>query len=120
MLSNWVEVVYLGGLSLVLVLGVSILWPLLTVLLVLLAGREMFQMSVSLRRYLLTCENWVEMTMVAFVRYQDNIRNISNSLIIFLFFSVLLFVEDQNNIELKRHLAGICLLLSWGKSDTTR
>ena len=69
LLSNWIEVVYLGGLGLVLALGVSSLWPLLTILLVLLAGREMFQMSVSLRRYLLTFENWVEMTMVALVRY---------------------------------------------------
>ena len=72
LLSNWIEVVYLGGLGLVLVLGVSSLWPLLTILLVLLAGREMFQMSVSLRRYLLTFENWVEMTMVALVRYGCN------------------------------------------------
>ena len=66
--SNWLEVIFLGGLALVLALGVPSLWPLLTVLLVLLAGREMFQMSVSLRRYFLTAENWVEMTMVALVR----------------------------------------------------
>ena len=66
--SNWLEVVYLVGLGFVLALGVPSLWPLLAVLLVLLAGREMFQMSVSLRRYFLTLENWVEMTMVALVR----------------------------------------------------
>ena len=66
--SNWLEVIFLVGLGLVLALGVPSLWPLLTVLLVLLAGREMFQMSVSLRRYFLTLENWVEMAMVALVR----------------------------------------------------
>ena len=93
--SNWVEAVYLGSLCLVLVLGAAILWPLLAALLCLLAGRELFQLSVSLRRYLLTLENWVEMAMVALV-------------------SVLLFAEDKDNLEMKRHLAGICLLLSWG------
>ena len=67
-LTNWVEVAYLTGLALVLVFGVPCLWSVLTILLVLLAGREIFQMSVSLRRYVLTFENWVEMTMVALVR----------------------------------------------------
>ena len=31
--------------------------------------------------------------------------------------SVLLFAEDKDNLEMKRHLAGICLLLSWGNTN---
>ena len=98
-LSNWVECLFLASLCLVLVLGVPVLSTALTVLLVLLAGRELFQMSVSLRRYVFTLENWVEILMVAFV-------------------SVLLFTPDQGRSELKRHLAGLSLLLSWGELVT--
>ena len=99
-------------LALVLVLSVRCLWSVLTLLLALLAGREIFQMSVSLRRYILTFENWVEMTMVALVRYGTiwNLKSFEK----FYYLSVLLFAPNEENMELKRHLAGICLLLSWG------
>ena len=99
MLSNWVECLFLASLCLVLALGVPVLSTALTILLALLAGRELFQMSVSLRRYVFTLENWIEIAMVAFV-------------------SVLLLVPDQGHNELKRHLAGLSLLLSWGELIT--
>ena len=98
-LSNWLEFLFLASLVLVLVLGVPILPIALSVLTALLAGREMFQLTVSLRRYLLTLENWVEVTMVGLV-------------------SFLLFAPDEDNYELKRQLAGICLLLSWAELIT--
>ena len=102
-LSYWVEGLFLTSLCLVLFLflgfGVSVLSTALSVLLVLMAGRELFQMCVSLRRYVFTLENWVEIVLIAFV-------------------SFLLFAPDEGQTELKRHFAGISLLLSWGEMIT--
>ena len=98
-LSNWLEFLFLASLVLVLVLGVPLLSWALSVLTALLAGREMFQMTVSLRRYVFTLENWVEVAMVGLV-------------------SFLLFAPDEDSYELKRQLAGICLLLSWAELIT--
>ena len=98
-LSNWVEFLFLASLVLVLVFGVPLLSWALSVLTALLAGREVFQMTVSLRRYFFTLENWVEVAMVGLV-------------------SFLLFGPDEDSYELKRQLAGICLLLSWAELIT--
>ena len=98
-LSNWLEFLFLASLVLVLVLAVPLLPTALSVLTVLLAGREIFQMTVSLRRYLLTFENWVEVAMVVLV-------------------SFLLFSPDEDSYELKRKLGAISLLLSWAELIT--
>jgi len=98
-LSNWIEGVFIAALTIVLWLGVSVLPYALMILLALLAGREFFQMAVSLRRYFFTIENWIELTMIVLV-------------------SVILFLPDAGNRDLKRHLAAISLLFSWAELIT--
>jgi len=98
-LSNWIEGVFIVAMAFVLWLGSSVLPYALMILLAVLAGRELFQMAVSLRRYFFTVENWIELTMIVLV-------------------SVILFLPDDGNRELKRHLAGISLLLSWAELIT--
>jgi len=98
-LSNWIEGVFIVALALVLWLGSSVLYSALIILLVVLAGRELFQMAVSLRRYFLTVENWIELSMIVLV-------------------SVILFLPDEGNRDLKRHLAGISLFFSWAELIT--
>jgi len=98
-LSNWIEGVFIVALALVLWMGSSVLPYALMILLAVLAGREFFQMAVSLRRYFLTIENWIELSMIALI-------------------SVILFLPDEGNRDLKRHLAGISLFLSWAELIT--
>eukprot|EP00092_Neocalanus_flemingeri_P007937 GFUD01008564.1.p1 GENE.GFUD01008564.1~~GFUD01008564.1.p1 ORF type:complete len:1055 (-),score=196.84 GFUD01008564.1:189-3353(-) len=98
-LSNWIEGVFIVALTVVLWLGASVLPYALMILLAGLAGREFFQMAVSLRRYFLTVENWIELSMIVLI-------------------SVILFIPDEGNRDLKRHLAAISLFLSWAELIT--
>jgi hypothetical protein len=86
----------------ILVLNTSGLWIVLTILLVLLLLREAFQLSVSLKRYIFTPENWIEGLMIVLV-------------------GVILWVPDtyfEDPCMLKRHLAAISLVLSWAEMIT--
>ena len=59
-ISNWVEVVFLAVLILLLVPNQPVLEIVLTTLLVLFVLRELLQITVSVKRYLTSVENWVE------------------------------------------------------------
>ena len=78
------------------------LYYVITGLLILLILREMFQLSVSLKRYIFTLENWLEIFMIILA-------------------AIILFVPDEkfaNPCDVKRHLAAISILLSWSEMIT--
>ena len=50
----------------VLILNTKPLWTILTILLLMMICREVFQMSVSLKRYIFTPENWIELLLIVF------------------------------------------------------
>jgi len=122
-LSNWLEVVYLAGLSIILWLGADCLRVSLLVLLAGLVIREIFQMAVSLRRYLLDLENWIEVVMIILTsiillrpdpEHQQAMDIEGGGL-------DPAIIDDPNanyERELKRHLAAISLLLSWAELIT--
>ena len=65
------------------------------VLVCILAAREGFQLMVSVRRYILSPENWIEVAMIILV-------------------CILLFHPDtEDGIALKRHMAAFAIVLSW-------
>jgi hypothetical protein len=57
---SWLEMMTLALMGIVIYYSVGSLWYVITVLIGLLVLRELFQMSVSIRRYCLTPENWLE------------------------------------------------------------
>lgn len=64
--------------------------------------REVFQMTGSLKRYLVSPENWLEMIMIALV-------------------GVILWAPDESMeepCEVKRHLAAVAIILSWAELIT--
>ena len=76
----------------------SIFIPVLTVIL---AVREILQMTVSLRRYALDPENWLEITTIVLISV------------------ILLHPNDETNYnELKRHLSAVCIVFSWAELIT--
>ena len=86
----------------ILILNTTALWTVLTILLIMFMLRELFQMSVSLKRYIFTPENWIEGLLIVFV-------------------GVILWVPDSalnDPCNLKRHLAAIALVLSWAEMIT--
>ena len=70
----------------------------IALLLALLALVELLQLSVSLKRYILSLENWIEVAMIAIVAF--------------------LLSNRAGDFELNRSLAGIAILLSWAKAIT--
>lgn len=98
-LSNWVEVGLLVFMTVLLVLREQFLKVALIALFLVLILRELFQMAVSLRRYVLSPENWLEVSTIALV-------------------GVILFHPDQGAVELKLHLAAIAIILSWAELIT--
>ena len=83
---------------LVLIFGATILRPAIIFLICILGIVEIFQILVSLKRYVLSIENWIEVIMIVIV-------------------SVLLSNEG-GNFDLNRSLASIAILLSWAKVIT--
>ena len=76
------------------------LWYLLLVLLGCLVGREALQLGVAPRRYFFSLENWVELALICLT-------------------SVLLFHGGYScNVEPKRHVAAIVIVLSWSELIT--
>ena len=57
---SWLETMTLVLMGIVIYYSVGSLWYVITALIGLLGLRELFQMSVSIRRYCLTPENWLE------------------------------------------------------------
>ena len=95
-ISNWVEVVFLAVLILLLVPSQPVLEIVLTTLLVLFVLRELLQITVSVKRYLTSVENWVEVGII-------------------LLTVVLIATEGSGDFQLNRHLAAIAIVLSWGE-----
>ena len=95
--SNWIEVAFLIGLIFIIIFGAQSLYFSLIILTALLAIREFFQIGVSLRRYLLSPENWIEVTTIILV-------------------CIILFHQGghpADELVLKRHLSSIAIVLSW-------
>merc|ERR1712012_183159 len=97
--SNWIEVTFLGGLLLIVIFGAQSLYISLIILTALLATREFFQIGVSLRRYVLSPENWIEVFTIIFTGI------------------VLFHSGDEASkdyvVTLKRHFSAIAIVLSW-------
>merc|ERR1712156_351223 len=86
----------------ILILGTSALWTVLTILLAMFVCREAFQMSVSLKRYVFTPENWIEALLIVLV-------------------AIILWIPDVafgTPCHTKRHFAAISLVLSWAEMIT--
>lgn len=102
LITCWMDWAVLGMIVATMYLSSGSLWSVLTILLALLMLREAFQMSVSLKRYLFTPENWLEGFMIVLV-------------------AIILWVPDsqfESPCNLKRHLAAIAIVLSWAEMIT--
>ena len=101
LLVNWIDVIFLAILGLVIFGGRSdnLLWGILLVLTGLLVLREFFQVTVSLKRYVLSPENWIEVTVIILI-------------------GVLLFHNQEPYQDLNRHLSAIAIVLSWAELIT--
>jgi ankyrin repeat protein len=78
----------------------KVLWHITTILLGFLTVRELAQFLIAPRRYFFSLENWLEMFLVALT-------------------SVLLFHGDYGcNVEEKRHIAAIVIVISWSELIT--
>jgi len=96
--SNWVEVLMVAFMVAIIVFGSLLLKPGLTLLLSILLMIEVFQLMVSLKRYVFSVENWIEVMMIVIV-------------------SVILY-NQEGNFEVNRTLSAIAILLSWSKVIT--
>ena len=95
--SNWVEVLLILFMGAVAIGGAATLTYALILLLGLLVVRELFQVTVSLKRYLFSPENWIEVSMILCI-------------------SIILFAPAS--YDLKRHLCAISIVLSWAELIT--
>ncbi len=95
--SNWLEVLLAGFLIAIMIVGRDALWYALLALLCLLAVRELFQLAVSVKRYLLSPENLIEVTVIVLL-------------------GVMLFSKEENvERDLKRILSAYAIVLSWAE-----
>ena len=100
--TGWIEVLTAILIAGLLIFKTSALWTSLTILMAFLMLRELFQMSVSLKRYFVSPENWLELAMIAIV-------------------GVIMWVPDSafnNPCGIKRHLAAVAIILSWAELIT--
>jgi len=97
-MSNWVEALMLASMVAIIIFGSSLLKLALTILLAILLLIEVFQLMVSLKRYVFSIENWIEVSMIIIV-------------------SIILY-NEENSFDLNRNLAAISILLSWSKVIT--
>jgi len=93
--SSWIEAIFIVILILVIIIGSSCLKFVLMGFLILLVVREGFEMLVSMKRYLSSFENWIEIAILVLA-------------------STILLTEGSN-FELNRHLAAISIVLSWAE-----
>ena len=99
LLSNWVDLVMIAGCSSILILDQKQLHIPVWVLVAVISLRELLQLAVSLKRYITSVENWLEVIMLGLV------------------VSILLN-HSQDQLLLNRHLAAIALVLSWAELIT--
>ena len=96
-LSSWFEIFLAAMAAFLLIFSSGGLWYVLIFLLSVLALREMVQVTASLKRYLLSPENILELVMMSLLAY-------------------LLFDPDNPGdcqCRVKRHVAALVILLSW-------
>ena len=93
-LSNWIEAIFISLGTVVLIFGESGTHYVLGCLMVMLLIRELLQMSVSLKRYLSSIENWFELTILALA-------------------SILLC--GNVSLEVNKHLGAFAIVLSWAE-----
>jgi len=96
-LSSWFEIILAGMAAFLIAFSAGGLWYILVALLAVLSCRELLQMATSLKRYFLSLENLLEVIMLSLLGF-------------------LLFDPDNPQdceCEVKRHVAAICILLSW-------
>ena len=114
----------------ILILNTKSLWTILTILLLMMICRELFQMSVSLKRYIFTPENWIELLLIGFGKSQNrhiqifplcikmyHLYKINDFFVV----GIILWIPDssfENPCTLKRHLAAISLVLAWAEMIT--
>jgi len=94
--SNWVEAVFIVLLVVLIIFGTSCLKIVLAGLLVVFLLREILQMIVSMKRYVSSFENWMEIGIIVLVTF-------------------ILCNENAENDELNRHFAAIVIVLSWAE-----
>ncbi len=99
-LTNWIEALFLAFLLFIVAGGnhIEVLWWSLLILTSILIIRELFQMTVSLKRYIFSPENWLELTVI---------------ILIF----IILFHKDGSE-DLKRHLSAVAIVFSWAELIT--
>ena len=92
---------FLTGLVFIGIFGSKSLFAALLISTILLTVREFFQVTVSLRRYILSPENWIEVTTIILI-------------------GIILFHKDdlEDSKTLKRHLSAIAIVLSWAELIT--
>merc|ERR1711892_184754 len=95
LISNWVEAVFIAINVSLIIFASSILEFVLGGLLILLLMREMIQMTVSLKRYFSSFENWIELIILVLGTY--------------------LLLAKDGSFELKKHLAAFAIVLSWAE-----
>lgn len=99
-LANWVEAVFAVFMVSLIFVGSQYLWLYLMVLTLILLFRELFQVSVSLKRYLVSPENWLEVSMIVMI-------------------GLILSLDGSDySTDLKRHLSAITIVLSWAELIT--
>ncbi len=101
LVTNWVEAIFLSFVLIILIGGrhMEVLWISLLILTCLLIAREFFQVAVSLKRYILSPENWLEVTVIILIL-------------------ILLFHPEEGSEDMKRHLAAVAIVLSWAELIT--
>ena len=65
-ITSWLDWTIIAMMVSVVFLNTTALWTILTILLIMFGCREAFQMSVSLKRYFFTPENWIEGLLIVF------------------------------------------------------
>ena len=96
-LSSWFEIIIAGMAAFLVIFSSGGLWYILVILLSILTVREVFQVTASLKRYILSLENILELVMMSLLAY-------------------LLFDPDNPGdceCQLKRHVSSLVILLSW-------
>ena len=91
-ITSWLDWTIIGIIVSVLILGTSALWTGLTILLIMFVCREAFQMSVSLKRYIFTPENWLEVILIALGKFCFS----ENSPLLELFHNITLKCKEKN------------------------
>ena len=99
LLSNWLDLIMIAGCSIIFIVEQKHLYIAVWVLLLIIAVRELLQLAVSVKRYVTSVENILEVSMLTLV-------------------VVILLNDTPDWFLLNRHLAAIAIVLSWAELIT--